>query len=72
MHFDVNPFHVLKQRGQKRLNSFRFDIFIGRFPSEGAASIAAEGLSVHHTAPAPRQDSMSERQLLVQLSSESL
>ena len=30
---------------QKSLNDFKFVIFIGRFPSDGAASMAVKGLS---------------------------
>ena len=35
---------MLKRRGPKSLNSFKFGTFIGRFPSDGAASMTAKGL----------------------------
>ena len=34
------------RRGKKGLNDFRFGIFIGRFESDGAASMAVKGLSL--------------------------
>ena len=32
------------RRGENCLNEFKFGTFIGRFPSEGAASVAVKGL----------------------------
>ena len=35
---------MLKRPGPKSLNSFKFGTFIGRFPSDGAASMTVKGL----------------------------
>ena len=43
-HFDRNPFHVLTWRGKKSFNVFKFGTFMGRFPSDSAASVAVKGL----------------------------
>ena len=42
--FWLKSFHILKRRGQKRLNSFRSGTFIGRLLSDGVASTAAKEL----------------------------
>ena len=44
MHFDRNPFTCSREGGKKSLNDFKFGTFIGRFPSDGAASMAEKGL----------------------------
>ena len=33
-------------KGEKSLNDLKFDTFIGRFPSDGAASMTVKGLSI--------------------------
>ena len=35
---------LLHGKGGKGLNNFKFDTFSGRFPSDGAASMAVKGL----------------------------
>ena len=49
MHFDRNPFTWSCEWGES-LNNFKLGIFIGRFPSDGAANkiMAAKGL-IRHT-----------------------
>ena len=37
-------------RGQKSLNGFKFGILIGRFPSDGGASMAVKGLMLSFAA----------------------
>ena len=37
---------MLKQRGQKSLNSLKFGTFIGRFLSDSMASMAVKGLNL--------------------------
>ena len=44
MHFDRNTFTCSREGGKKSLNGFKFCTFIGRFPSDGAASTAVKGL----------------------------
>ena len=51
VHFDRNPFtcpceeeHTKKRKKKKKSNYFKFGTFIGRFPSDGAASMAEKGL----------------------------
>ena len=39
----LSPAHA---KGEKSLNDFKFGTFAGRFPSDGAASMAVKGLSV--------------------------
>ena len=43
MHFDRISF-TCSCEGEKSRNDFKFGIFIGRFPSDGAANMAVEGL----------------------------
>ena len=41
--FDRNPF-TCSCEGEKSLNDFRFHTFVGRFQSDGAATMAVKGL----------------------------
>ena len=50
LHFDRNPFHLFMQREKKSLNNFKIGTFTGRFPSDGAASMAVKGLRTIHDA----------------------
>ena len=34
---------------REKIDGFKFGIFIGRFPSDGAANIAVKGLKISHT-----------------------
>ena len=43
--FWQKSFGALTGRGQKGHNGFKFGTFIGRFPSDGAASVAVKGLT---------------------------
>ena len=43
-----NSFNVLMRRGQRSLTGFQFGTFIGRFQSDGAASVAVNGLKLSH------------------------
>ena len=49
VHVDRNPF-TYSYKEEKSLNDFKFGTFIGRFPSDGAASIAVKELLVHDRA----------------------
>ena len=44
VHFDRNPFTCLYEGGKTSLNGFKFGTHTGRFPSDGAASMAVNGL----------------------------
>ena len=38
----------MQAKGESSLNGFKFDIFAGHSPSEGAASMTVKGLNVHY------------------------
>ena len=37
-----------REKKKESLNDFKFGTFVGRFPSDGAASMAVKGLSTYH------------------------
>ena len=45
MHFNRNHFSRARAQVKKDFNDFKFGTFLGRFPSDGAGSIAVKGLS---------------------------
>ena len=49
MRFNRSPFTCSRNGGKKSLNDFKFGTFIGRFPSDSAASIAVKGLTSTET-----------------------
>ena len=46
VHFDRNPFTCSCEGGKKSINGFKFGTSVGSFPSDSAASMAAEGLII--------------------------
>ena len=48
----ISPFTCSSEVGKSHLNDFAFGIFLGRFPSDGAASMAVKGLKEHTCIPA--------------------
>ena len=40
----IEIFSPAHAKGEKKLNDFKFGTFTGRFPSDGAASMAVKGL----------------------------
>ena len=46
MCFDKKNFSRAHAKGKKDLNDFKFGTFVGRFPSDGAASIAVKRLNL--------------------------